>query len=42
MCEGKIVGEVNPDEIQTNELYALCMGDMPEEKNQTDLPSQND
>ena len=42
MCEGKIVGEVNPDEIQTNELYALCMGDVPEEKNQTDLPSQND
>lgn len=40
MCEGKIVGEVNPDEVQTNELYALCMGDSSEGKTE-EAPSEN-
>ena len=40
MCEGKIVGEVNPDEVQTNELYALCMGDSSEGKTE-EVPSEN-
>lgn len=41
MCEGKIVGEVDPDKISTNELYALCMGDSSGEKDDCDIPSQN-
>ena len=41
MCEGKIVGQIDPDEVSTNELYALCMGDSSGEKDQTDIPSQN-
>lgn len=40
MCEGKIVGQVNPDEVSTNELYALCMGDSTEE-NGRQAPSDN-
>ena len=41
MCEGKIVGQIDPDEVSTNELYALCMGDSSGEKDQIDIPSQN-
>ena len=41
MCEGKIVGQIDPDEVSTNELYALCMGDSSGEIDQTDIPSQN-
>lgn len=40
MCEGKIVGEVTPDEIQTNDLYALCMGDESIERT-VDIPAGN-
>lgn len=41
MCEGKIVGQIDPDEISTNELYALCMGDRSDGKGNYDNPSQN-
>ena len=41
MCEGKIVGEINPDKVSTNELYALCMGDSSGEKDGFNIPSQN-
>lgn len=41
MCEGKIVGQIRSREVSTNELYALCMGDSSGEKDQIDIPSQN-
>ena len=27
MVEGRIVREVNPDEVKIDDLYAMCMGD---------------
>ena len=27
MYDGRIIGQINPDEVQVNDLYAMCMGE---------------
>ena len=32
MKEGKLIGEVRPEDVNINQLYALCMGDEVNER----------